>query len=73
MITLGKTARLLDLLLDLMGVPAGAALLWVSIGIYHDGGSVGWPLVGAAVCLGSLSVVWRRVARRIRATRPRSD
>ncbi|MFJ5535402.1 hypothetical protein [Streptomyces sp. NPDC093261] len=72
MITLGKATRLLDLFLDLMGVAVGAALLLVGIHTYREGGSAGWPIAGAALFLANLWMAWRRVARRIRAARPRS-
>ncbi|MEV6023021.1 hypothetical protein [Streptomyces sp. NPDC052036] len=72
MLTLPKAVRLLDLVVDLLGVALGVALLMVGIHTYRAGGSVGWPLLGAAVFLCDLWVAGRRFARRIRAARPRS-
>ncbi|MCX4452317.1 hypothetical protein OOK58_09335 [Streptomyces sp. NBC_01728] len=64
MFNLSTIARRADALLDLMGPAVGAMLLAVGLGTYLSGGSVAWPVAGAAVLLINVWVAWRRFARR---------
>lgn len=59
---LSKIADRLDAVMDLMGPAIGVILLAVGIQTYRDGGSVGWPLAGAAILVINLLVAWRRLS-----------
>jgi hypothetical protein len=69
-INLSKAASRVDALLDLMGPVFGAMMLTLGLDTYRGGGSVGWPIAGAAVLLTNLYVAWRRFTRRRRTTGP---
>lgn len=64
---LSKTADRLDAVMDLMGPVIGVIALAVGIQTYGDGGSVGWPLAGAALLVTNLLVAWRRLSGRRRS------
>lgn len=63
---LSKIADRLDAVMDLMGPVIGVIALAVGIQTYRDGGSVGWPLVGAALLVINLLDAWRRLSGRRR-------
>jgi hypothetical protein len=50
--------------LDWAGLPLSALILADGIRDYRDGGSVGWPIGGAALVLVSLWVTYRGMRRR---------
>ncbi|WP_406129576.1 hypothetical protein [Streptomyces sp. NBC_00989] len=50
-VNLSKIVRRGDTLLDLMGPAVGGMLLAAGLGTWRGGGSVAWPLAGAAVLL----------------------
>ncbi|MFJ8462414.1 hypothetical protein [Streptomyces swartbergensis] len=64
MANLSNFAHRLDAVMDLTGPVIGVMLLVVGIETYRDGGSLGWPIAGAALLVINLWVAWRRLARR---------
>ncbi|MFF7331880.1 hypothetical protein [Streptomyces sp. NPDC008150] len=68
MVNLSMMVRRVDAFLDLVGVAVGATLLALGVETCHEGGSLGWPAVGAALLLINLEVARRRFARRRRPT-----
>lgn len=58
-----SNADRLSRVLDWAGLPLSALLLAIGIRDYRDGGSVGWPIVGALLVLVSLWVVCRGMPR----------
>ncbi|QYA95285.1 hypothetical protein KZO11_17300 [Streptomyces anulatus] len=53
-----------DRALDWAGLPLSVLLLAIGIREYRDGGSLGWPIVGAVLVLVSLWVIYRGMDRR---------
>ncbi|MER6123616.1 hypothetical protein ABT173_13310 [Streptomyces sp. NPDC001795] len=68
MSNVSKIADRVDLFLDLAGPAVGVMLLTIGVETYRAGGSVGWPIAGAANLVINLWVVWRRLARRSKPT-----
>ncbi|MEV0473582.1 hypothetical protein [Streptomyces prunicolor] len=60
---LSKVVRWLDMLSDLVGPPVSGLLLVEGIQMYRDGGSIGWPVGGAVLLLGTLYTAGRRFVR----------
>lgn len=54
--------------LDWAGLPLSVLLLVIGVRDYRDGGSVGWPIGGAVLVLGSLWVIYRGMRRRSAGT-----
>ncbi|MFJ9245411.1 hypothetical protein [Streptomyces sp. NPDC101776] len=63
MVDFSTVMRRLDLLLDLMGPLVGVMVLWIGVQTHREGGSIGWPVVGAAILLVNLYVAGRRFVR----------
>ncbi|WP_153543390.1 hypothetical protein [Streptomyces sp. RB17] len=65
MANLLKINRITDVVHDVMGLVSSGLLLAVGIKTHRDGGSVGWPIAGAALLVvNTLWVVRRRLAQR---------
>ncbi|EMF52514.1 MULTISPECIES: hypothetical protein [Streptomyces] len=66
MANLSKIPDRLDAVMDLMGPVIGVVALMAGIATYRGGGSVGWPLLGAALLVINTLVAWRRLSGRRR-------
>ena len=63
MADISKISERLGAVMDLLGPVIGVMVLLVGIRACRDGGSVFWPVTGAALLALNLCVAWRRLSR----------